>query len=221
MKETRDIEWGVGRKWRVRVERVFPEDSPPEGSEPAEMSEGDREESRSIEIGIREAIRFVDAERKREAKARYDKRLYNTRLLLKNYRLFKASVQNAVYSSDQLEGEEGSPGADEIRDDFDFIFHGATSVEGIRQSRERTIIILRHIDEMLEVYRIFCERSDKDEDLRRYRAIRGVYVDDDKMTVEEIAESEGVETRTIYRDIREAVKTLSALFFGVDGVRLG
>ena len=36
--------------------------------------------------------------------------------------------------------------------------------------------------------------------------------------MEEIAEKYSVDTRTVYRDIREATARITALLFGVDGI---
>ena len=51
----------------------------------------------AAEVGARTALDRFEAERQREAKELMDSRLRNTKLLLRNYRLFKAHVENAVY----------------------------------------------------------------------------------------------------------------------------
>ena len=75
---------------------------------------------------------------------------------------------------------------------------------------------MAHIDQMLKLYKIYCENSGKVEDERRYRIIQAVYFDRQKIA--DLCESEGIDESTYYRDIREACSKLSALIFGIDGI---
>lgn len=170
-----------------------------------------------VQIGIRAAMDYLAEEREKARRSRYDRRLHNTRLLLKNYRLFKKHAEGAVWS-----GRKSRESAVEILDGLDdaAITDGAY-VEGIKKSQQRTLIIIRHIDEMLRFYRISCEQSGKPEEMRRYRVIMAMYIDEARRSAEEIAEAEDIEPRTIYKDISSAVKPLSALIFGIDGLDIG
>ena len=56
--------------------------------------------------------------------------------------------------------------------------------------------------------------------MRRYRVIMAMYIDDDKMTAQDIAEKENIEGRTVYKDITNAIKPLSALIFGIDSIKI-
>ena len=93
-------------------------------------------------------------------------------------------------------------------------------IESIKQTQQRTLIILAHIDKMVDLYRISCEQSGKPEEIRRYRILYAAYLDPVRKTPEEIARENCVEKRTYYSDIGKALKPLSALIFGIDGVRL-
>ena len=138
------------------------------------------------------------------------------RLLLKNYRSFKTYTQGAVYKASQMKEN-----AVDILDGLDdFSFDDGLYIEAIKRSQQRTLIILKHVDEMLNYYRIACEESGKDEELRRYRIIMDYYIYDEKKSAEEIAEKECIERRTVYKDINIALKPLSALIFGVDSMKL-
>ena len=39
------------------------------------------------------------------------------------------------------------------------------------------------------------------------------------MTAEELAQREHIEKRTVYKDIKAAMRPLSALIFGIDGIK--
>lgn len=172
--------------------------------------------ARGIEAGVRAAMDYLTEEKEKVRKGRYDRRLHNTRLLLKNYRMFKHHAEGAIYNAKQVKES-----AIDILDGLDeTMLNDSEYVEGIKKSQQRTIVVLHHIEEMLRFYRISCEESGKPEELRHYRVIMAMYIDDPKMNAQQIAEKENVESRTIYKDITNAIKPLSALIFGIDGLKL-
>lgn len=171
---------------------------------------------RGIEAGIKEAMSYLAEEKEKAYKSRYDRRLRNTRLLLKNYRSLRKHIEGAIYSTKQVREN-----AIDILDGLDeAALDDSLYVEGIKKSQQRTIIILNHVDEMLTFYRIGCEQSGKDEDMRRYRTIMAMYINENKLTAQQIAEKECVEVRTVYKDITTAIKPISALIFGIDSIKL-
>lgn len=171
---------------------------------------------RGIETGTKAAMDYLMEEKKAQKKGRHDRRLRNTRLLLKNYRTFKQYAQGAVFNAKQAKEN-----AVDILDGMDdFTFDDSLYIESIKKSQQRTIIILRHIDEMLKYYRIACEQSGREDEMRCYRIIMATYIDDEKKSAEEIAEAENIERRTVYKNINAAIKPLSALIFGVDSLKI-
>ena len=169
----------------------------------------------AAEVGARTALDRFEAERQREAKDLMDSRLRNTKLLLRNYRLFKAHVDNAVYEAAQMEEDP----AEILRDLMLPGRSGRLVVESIKQSTARTVVIVNHIETMLKVYRAYTQVSGGVDDLRRWRVIEGLYIADERMSVAELARAEGVVERTIYKDVDAACDTLAPLVFGVDGLR--
>jgi len=171
---------------------------------------------RGIETGTKAAMDYLIEEKKAQQKGRYDRRLRNTRLLLKNYRAFKKHVQGAVFNA-----QKAKESAIDILDSLDdFTFDDDLYIESIKRSQQRTMIIMRHIDEMLKYYRIACEQSGREDEMRCYRIIMATYINDERKTAEEIAETENIERRTVYKNINAAIKPLSALIFGVDSIKL-
>lgn len=170
-----------------------------------------------VEAGTAAAEKRLQEGAKEKCKNRYKRRLRNTRLLLANYRDMKDSTIGAIYSGRKLKES-----ALDILDGLDeYQLESNYYVESIKQSQQRTLIILAHIDEMMRLYRISCEQSNKPEDMRRYRIVYATYIAPEKKTAEEIARENDAEKRTYYADIGKAIKPLSALIFGIDGVRIG
>lgn len=167
----------------------------------------------AAEAGAKAAITQWEKERAKEQEARVDRRLHNTKLLLRNYRLFKKHAENAVFQAERCEGS--------VFDILDMMEQKTSNlfVDSIKNSAERTSLLIKHIDAMLGLYRTYCEGSCKLEDARRWRAIKARYVDEKEQSVLDLADLEGVADRTIRRDIEDACEHLAALFFGIDGVR--
>lgn len=162
--------------------------------------------------GAKAAAEFITQERKREKESRYDRRLGNTKLLLENYRMFKEHCARAVFDSSQLD--------ENAIDILDLMWgrDGDVFVESIKKSAQRTQIILRHIDEMLDAYAGLCKLSGREEEMRRMRAVLALYIENPGKTIQEISELENVNTSTIYRDIAIATEKLTGLIFGLDGL---
>lgn len=168
----------------------------------------------AAEAGAKAAMETLEKERQRDRKSRYDRRLRNTKLLLRNFRMFKEHCENAVFDAAQLD--------ENAIDILDLMWdHGDTDmmVESIKKSAQRTAIIMRHITDMLALYETYCYRSGKPEDARRYRVIDGLYISDRQKSALQLAMEEHVDQRTVYRDVEDATEKLSALIFGIDGLK--
>ena len=173
---------------------------------------------KGVAAGVQAAADRMEEDRKRERKGRYDRRLHNTRLLLKSYRVLKHHALGAVTTGAQANGIREN--AVDILDSLDDVrIDDTLYIESIKRSQQRTQIIIEHIDEMVRYWRIDCEQSGKEEAIRRYRIIWDTYLGDEQITAEDLAEREHIERRTVYKDIKAAMRPLSALIFGIDGIR--
>ncbi|WOC33462.1 MULTISPECIES: hypothetical protein [Caproicibacterium] len=175
----------------------------------------------AVKFAAREASKAtmekLKNEQKKERQAWYDKRLYNTKLLLRNYRMLNAYVNGAVYEESDSEEEES---AMQILDLMCAEAWRTDDVEvaSIKKSAVRTHILMDHVNSMLGLYRVFCEQSSRPEDLRRWRVISGAYIEEPERSFAEMACEEHCEIRTIQRDVKYAIEKITALLFGVDGL---
>lgn len=170
-----------------------------------------------LEAVIHVAIDKYKQEELDSAQARYDRRRASTKLLLKNYRSLKDHCENAVYDADAFD-EGGGYTLSEILEIVNSSYAANLKIETIRESAIRTKIIIDHIDTMISLYSLYCERSPKKEDARRYRVIYGLYLSEVPRTRAELALEEYVDRSTIHRDVEEAMERLTALIFGIDGL---
>ena len=157
--------------------------------------------------------------RKRESAKNIDKRLHNTRLLLKNYRMLKEHFTNAIYTLEEERAiDEMKPG-----DIWKLLNSSAPSdeiyIESICKSATRTMIILQHLDRMLEIYAAFCDRSHMESVKRQYRVMKARYLDEPQVSMSDIADREHIHKRTAEKDLDAAIEGITALIFGIDAIK--
>jgi len=157
--------------------------------------------------------------RKKESSKLMDRRLYNTRLLLKHYRDLKIHFESAVFEFDAKQAEaESTPG--EI---WKILNRSAASeevyIESIRKSAMRTMIIIQHIDRILDIYAAVCEKSNMESEKRQYRILSARYLEDVPSPINEIAEREHIHRRTAEKDLDAAIASVTALIFGIDAIK--
>jgi len=150
-------------------------------------------------------LEYNDKLKVKAVKSRHDRRLRNTKLLLKHYNHLKDHIDKAIYCGAAIDV------LDEIDDIDEFIY-----INSIKNSIKRTNIIMSHIRAMLEIYQIYCEKNGDIEE-RRNRVLREYYFNNKKLG--DIAIAENVDERTCLRDLRAAEDRLSALIFGIDSIR--
>ncbi|MBQ6672118.1 MAG: hypothetical protein IJM73_02720 [Spirochaetales bacterium] len=160
-------------------------------------------------------IETYQKEQEKARKAIMDRKLYNTRLLLINYRGLAANCESAIYEASQCE--------EDVYDILENLMSGRTTettirVESIRQSAAKTKVMIEHINKALEDYEEYCLRSNKDEEKRRCRVIKALYVTPEPLTAEEIAAQENLDISTVYKDVKAATRRLTPRIFGVDGL---
>ena len=142
----------------------------------------------------------VEGKRKREKESA----IKNTKKLLKNYTFLKVHCECAV---ERLENDRPSEIAILLMELFDK--KGALSLESITQTKRRTEIMLKHVNDMLLQYNKYCSRNEYD----YYRVLEGNYIE--KKSKDDIAEELGVSPRTVDRYLVKAIEDMSVLLWGI------
>ncbi len=167
-------------------------------------------------IGANEALKTFNKEKKREYGQRADRRLRNTRLLLRNYHMLKEHAEKSVFGRTQMEES-----ALDILESMMSMYDNEVIIESIKRSASRTAIIVSHINTMFGLYAAYCDKSiNRDIDMRRYEVAWDMYMAEDILSAAEIAKKQNISVRTVYDDIKIAVEHLTALIFGVDGLNV-
>ena len=168
------------------------------------------------EVGAKAAVKAVERERKAYRKRQYDWKYQNTKLLLRNYRRLNAYYQNAIFSIE--DAEEADESFEDIMRSMGRPADEEIFVESIQKNYLATRIIMTHVNKMLDCYQIMCERSNRQDDKRRWRVLEEMYLTENYTTAEQIARQEHIDKRTVYKDIDVCAADLTALFFGVGGI---
>lgn len=169
----------------------------------------------AAEIGAKAAMERLEQEKQTMYHKAIDRRLRNTKLLLRNYRMLRENADNSVYGRSQMEES-----AADILCSMMNLYNDEVIVDAIKRSATRTAIIVSHIETMLDLYQSYCEKSGNDLDMRRYEVVQDMYIAKHPMTAKEIAKKWNMSKENVYSDLKIAIERLSALIFGVDGLRL-
>lgn len=182
------------------------------------MTPEDMEETirKAAEAGAKVAIKKFETLMKQEREQAKDKRKHNTELLLRNYHIFKLASESAIYTLEDLEAEES---ANEILSLMLNREGPSITVESIRKSAIKTVIILKHIDSMLLLYEIYAERTKDDVQMRRYNVLIDRFIADPTLSPKEIAEKYNISKSVVYGDIEYGKEKIAALLFGIDSIK--
>ena len=134
---------------------------------------------------------------------------HNTIKLLKHYSQLQSYVDNAITDSTQAEDIWLNELLIDMFDDKSVV-----KVNAIVKSKEKTALMMRHVNNMLDIYAEKCSGKQ----FKYCECMRRYYIDGE--TLEEIAESfpEKPDARTIHRYIARGIEELSVLLWGVIGL---
>ena len=106
------------------------------------------------ETASRIGIETYKKEREESVRQKYDRRLRNTKVLLREYRNLKKYSENATYK--KSDSNEAMAVLEEI-DNTEM--EDELYVDAIKKSKDRTQIIIDHIHRMLDIYKTLCEKN--------------------------------------------------------------
>lgn len=154
--------------------------------------------------------KLEEKNRKQAEKKEMDKRLRNTKLLLRNYHSFQQYAE-------EHEGDDFTEEQTPVRE---LILNSQDIVSSIRMTTKRTIIMIRHLDNALKALQFICIQEEKNDKAssRHYDILHKRFIE--QRAIEEIADEYGVNDRTVYKLIDTAAERLSILLFGVYGLKV-
>lgn len=157
-----------------------------------------------LQIISETAIKEYKKEVKKAEKEKEDNRLFNTRLVIFNYRELKAHCQTIPEAVEEFE--------ESIFDEEKL------SLEVLMQERARTYVMMQYIDLMWEAYEKHSKIRD-DLYQRRFSIVNSLYVDEDILTVPKLSELHHISVPLIYKDRNIGINNFSVFLFGMKSLR--
>lgn len=157
-----------------------------------------------IKLAVEASKEYDEKQRLKNIKVKNDRKLRNTRLLLKHYGHLKDHIDKAVCNGTSIKFVDDKDNVDEV-----------ITINSVRDSISRTHIMLIHVKTMLDIFENYCKRSN-DIDKRRFRTLTGFYFK--QIDLKDISVIENVDERTSLRDLRCAEDKMCSLIFGVEGL---
>lgn len=140
----------------------------------------------------------------------YDSLFQNVKFLMRHYRTLNTHYLYADLDTDNVETQNNT----QANGNENYCY-----VDSIIQSCIKTKFIMAHVNKMLGIYEIMCNESDNNENKRRWRVLKNLYLSDSNLSAEQIATLESIDKRTVYKDIDACITDLTALIFGIDGIK--
>ena len=168
------------------------------------------------EIAAKAGVAAYKEEMKKAEKRRESERIKEIKRLLGGYRRIKSDLANEK----EFTEEEKSEYRWKFVEDLMGNANGITSkseriIKDKEKRRQENLYSIWRIDNALKLYEEECNKTSREEDKRRYREIYEMYIADEPMDVKQLAESENISEKTVYRDIGISYKILAIYLFGI------
>lgn len=81
-----------------------------------------------------------------------------------------------------------------------------------------TGMLMNHVDVQLENYKRECRKSKVPDIGRRYAVVEMMFLREEPLKAEEVAEEMSIDKSSVYRTLEKAYDDLAVLFFGIEGI---
>lgn len=165
--------------------------------------------------GAKEGIAAYESKQAIVMAERTEKVRNSAKTLVQHYRQLKKMKDTSVYDPDTVTDLT-------LAGIFDYILDECRKEEFELTSTKKNMLItgmlLNHVDTQLENYKRECEQSKIPDIKRRYRVVEMMYLNEEPMKPDDVAEVENIDKSNVYRTLEKAYDDLTALFFGVEGL---
>ena len=165
------------------------------------------------------AEKAIEVYRSEEQKARTKKDNENVRIAkkkLQSYRRVKASLEETIeFTADEKIELRWAFVSDLMGSGLEFVTKADDRIRSIENKRRRDSFEIQSIDKAMSMYKKEVEKSRSDEAKRRYRELYAMYIDDEILSIREIAKIENISEKIVYRDLGIACKILTVYLLGM------
>ena len=162
-------------------------------------------------IAAEKAVEAYRSEQQKTQKKQDNESIRITKKKLQSYRRVKASLaETEEFSEDEKIELRWQFVKDLMGSSMQYVDKAENRIKSIEHKRKRDLFEIQTIDKAMRLY-----NSANDEFQRRYRVMYAMYIADEVLTIEQIAENENTSEKTVYRDIGIACKILSVYLLGM------
>ena len=170
----------------------------------------------AAETGAKTALDHTEKERAARKRHSAERRIEDTKQLLRNYRIFAGIAQQAVYTIQTPEMFQAELEALMTPGRYESIV-----VETIKENALRSEIMCAHIRSAMQSMLTHFEKFGSKTDRRRWRVTHKLYIsmEEPRKSAQEIAEEEGLaDESSVYRDFNAFCNVAVKYIFGVTAV---
>ena len=167
-------------------------------------------------IAAEKAVEAYRSEEKKTQKRRDNENVRIAKKKLQSYRRVKASlVETEEFTEDEKIELRWAFIKDLMGSGLDYVDKADNRIKSVENKRKRDSFEIQTIDRAMELYKREVDNSSSEEAKRRYRELYAMYIDDEVLTVKEIAETENISEKIVYRDLGIACKILAVYLLGM------
>lgn len=172
--------------------------------------------NRIAAIAAQKAVEAYRSEARKLKKRMDNENVTITKKKLQSYRRVKASLAETVEFTDDEKIElRWMFVKDLMGNDFSGMQKADDRIKSVENKRKRDTFEIEMIDRALSLYRAEVDKSHSEEFRRRYRELCAMYIDDNALTVKEIAENENISEKIVYRDLGIACSIMAVYLLGM------
>ena len=169
-----------------------------------------------VAIAAEKAVEVYRSEEQKSQKRRENESIRVTKRKLQSYRRVKASIaETEEFTDDEKIELRWAFVKDLMGSSYDAIDKADERIRYVENKRKRDLFEIQLIDKAMNLYKKEVDTAENDDIKRRYRVIYAMYIGDEQMTVNEIAEIENMSVRNVYRDIEIACNIVSIYLLGM------
>lgn len=143
--------------------------------------------------------------------------LYNTKVLLENYRKLKRYIERATANLEDVIAYNYPDYSLQMLEILGLRVEDQKSYT-IAKGVAMTKILMNHVERMLHEYKTECENSGNPVMQRRWDVISKMYLEDQKMDTKRLAEKYCVDPRVIQADAKQGREDIKILLFGIEAL---
>ncbi len=169
------------------------------------------------EIASKEAISAYKREQEKYNYQQLEKCRNSAKMLIVHYKRLKRMKDTSVYDSSTV---TDMTLAQIFNSMLGRIRMNEFELTSTNRNRIITGMLMNHVDVQLDNYKKECDKSSEQDFKRRYRIVEMMYLLEESISAEKVADIECIDKSSVYRTLERAYDDLAVLFFGIDGAKM-